>query len=56
MLNPEVGETGAHRLLEISRATAVDHPCAEGREIPTVPQRIIVAHTLRTVNRGHVMM
>ena len=39
----DVGEAGAHRPLEISRATAVDHAGAEGREIPTVPQRIIVA-------------
>ena len=41
--NLDVGEAGAHRPLEVSRATAVDHAGAEGREIPTVPQRIIVA-------------
>ena len=41
-LNPEGGEAGAHRPLEISRASAC-RPCLRtGREIPTVPQRIII--------------
>ncbi len=38
-LNLKVSEAGAHRPLEISRATAADHACVRGREIPTLPQR-----------------
>ena len=38
-LNLKVGEAGAHRPLEISRAIAAAHACAAGREIPTLPQR-----------------
>ncbi len=33
-LNPEVGEAGAHRRLEISRAIAADHACAEAARFP----------------------
>ena len=39
VLDLKVSEAGAHRPLEISRASVADHACVWGREIPTLPQR-----------------
>ena len=35
-LNPEGGEAGAHRPLEISRASAAAHACAPAARFPQV--------------------
>ena len=40
VLDLKVSEAGAHRPLEISRASVADHACVWGREIPTLPQRL----------------
>ena len=34
VLNPKVSEAGAHRPLEISRATAADHACVRAARFP----------------------
>ena len=51
-LNLKVGEAGAHRPLEISRPIAAAHACAAGREIPTLPQRIVILAMIKREHEG----
>ena len=49
-LDLEVGEVGAHRPLEISRAIVADDCLRPGREIPTLPQRLSSMANTETEN------